>query len=138
MIDTALTTLIKSKAASLGDRVAPSNAVIPGQTMPRLLFTRIGGPRIHTDDGKASLVKARYQLDIFADTLATAHAIEQALSKSTTDNGLDGYSGTVDGTVIRRIYFPELPVSDVAGLKSVGANQTVCRLSTDVMIDFHE
>lgn len=132
MIDNALVSLIADVATALSGRIRPSSAIFPDSTMPRCRYTRISGPKIHTDDGVSSLVKGRYQLDINADTLTAADLLYRQIC------GLDGYSGTADSTVIQRIYIPETPTSSLENLRSEGANQSVCRLTFDLLVDFHE
>ena len=131
MIDVALTTLLKA-AAGAATRVTPSTETELVYTqLPRVIYSLIGLDRRYSDDGNAGLTQARYQLDIFADKASQARAVADAIRI-----GMDGHSGTTDGTKIERIYFDS--ENFAKGERIEGANRTVARYSQDMVVEYRE
>jgi hypothetical protein len=131
MIDVALTTLLRTPAGG-PTRVAPGTErvqVTPG-TLPRVIYTLIDTERDYTDDG-SGLVRATYQLDLFASTLSAATALAKAIRLA-----MDNYTGTVDSTPILRIYFQGERFSPAEQMP--GAQQTACRFVMTMFVDYRE
>lgn len=122
-----------------GLQAHPSTTSLAAGVFPRLLYTPVGGERTYTDDGVTGLHKGRYVIDVFGTTITQCQTIVDKLTKrasASPNPGLDDYAGTVDSTVIVRIYFPELPSITSGNVTREGANQTVCRMSLDLIVDY--
>jgi hypothetical protein len=78
----------------VGTRIYPM--VVPrNAAMPAIAYQQISGVREHTMTGPIGMVKARFQINCWAETYATADAIAEAVRKE-----LDGYSGVASDTWI--------------------------------------
>jgi hypothetical protein len=140
VIDNAIKQLIEQTAGP-GVEASPTSSTVQlkAAKLPRITFTALGGPRGYNDDGLDGLVTARYQLDVFALDVATCRElIARLTARSTaTPPGLDDFMGTVKGTAIVRISFPELPrAGDTVDLNGTGSNVAVSRLMQDAMITY--
>lgn len=142
MIDIAVTQLIAQASKLPPAQVTPSTEVRPlTQTLPRTAYTLIDNPRKYSDDGVLGLRVATYQLDTFGNSLADVRRVMLSIA-ARADNtdpaarGLDGFTGTVDTTFIRRIYFG----SEHTGTGAVDPGQTraVARGTIDMMVVYRE
>lgn len=132
MIDAAITNLLKQHAGC-GDRVySGGEKVEVTRDLPKVIYTYLGGPRLYSDDGNVGLVKGRYQLDAFAVRPTAAREILTNIRVA-----LDGYVGTVDGTKIDRIYFPDGAQMQKAE-QAVGQASTAAHYSEDMIVDYRE
>ena len=132
MLDTAIAQLLTTASALPAVQVRPATeSVRVTDGVTRILFTQIAGPRGYNDDGADGIVPARYQLDIFAPQLSVARTLAQTVLVA-----LDGYKGTVAGTRIDRIYFPDGRFS--AASVAPGANNTPARHTIELVIVHRE
>jgi len=74
--------------------VVPQNAAMPAVT-----YQQISGPRVHDMQGSVGLVRARFQVNCWAESYAKAKELAGAVRLA-----LDGYSGTVLQTTISVIH----------------------------------
>lgn len=133
MIDVALVTLLKLHAGAV-DRVYSGGEVVEvTRGLPKLVYTLLGdGDALYSDDGNAGLIKETCQLDAFA--------LQPSAARLMLDNirvALDGYSGTIDGTKIDRIYFESRPKMQKAE-QPVGQAATAARYTQDMIVDYRE
>lgn len=88
-------TFIQTQApitALVGENVHPVKLPqTPG--LPAVVFQKISRPRIYSHDGDSGLGNARYQFSAWAETLASAEAIRQALIDS-----FSGFNGVMGDT----------------------------------------
>lgn len=133
MIDVALRSLILTHASTLvEDRVQPSTeTVLVAEALPRVLYSLIDIDRSYTDSGRQGIAFARYQIDVYADKQSQARAVFDAIL-----NGLDGYRGTLDGTVILRVSFGGEKYA--AGEKVEGRNNTLARQVGELFIAYRD
>ena len=131
MIDVAITTLLRTPAGGT-NRVRPGSerVQITTSALPFVTDTLLSLRRDYTDDG-SGLVKARYQVDIYAATLTAARTIADAIR-----NTLDDYVGTVDATPIKRIYFDDEAFDGAT--QNPGAQQVAVRYRMDMLVDYRE
>lgn len=131
MIDVALHSLI-AQHAGVSTRVTPSTeTVFVSKDLPRVVYTLIDTVRTYSDKGNSGLVRARYQLDIFAAKVTEARAVADALRI-----GLESYAGTTDDTKVDRIYFDSEQFAK--GDRVEGANQITARFSQDLIVVYRE
>lgn len=99
-IENAMYTLL-----SVGSPSTPAEArVYPVKapqhpTLPFLIYTKISAPRLYHLAGQTRLVRARFQVDCWAETYAGAVALAEAVRGL-----LSGFRGTVAGVVIGAVY----------------------------------
>ena len=140
MIDDVVNTLLRSISGI--DRVTPPNQIVSvTEALPRIVYTPTGGDRDYSDDGPVGIVTAAYQVDVFADTSRTARATLDKLARAAAaalaeDRGLDGYSGTVDGLKIQRIYFPDQIQTGTVDLQA-GKNTRLARLHREMRVAYY-
>jgi hypothetical protein len=107
-LKTALVTFTQQSAsifALLGNRVTVDH-VPDGQDYPHAVLTQVGSAPKYTHDKRVTGRKVKLQLDIFAETLASADACQDAI-----ETALSGYAGML-GTVTVGYVF----VADLSGL----------------------
>ncbi len=132
MIDVAIVTLLKQHAGVESRVFSGGETVEVNRGLPKVLYTYIGGPRDYSDDGADGIVEGRYQLDVFAIRPTDARTIANVIRA-----GLDGYSGTINGTAIDRIHFPEDAVMQKPE-QPVGQSATAARYSQDMIVNYRE
>lgn len=142
MIDTALTTLIASTSGIAPDCITPGTDIVNlgDETLPRLAYTQLPSGRTYTDSGAIGVRTGNYQLDIFATSLTDAKAKAAAMMRpanatAPADRGLDGYRGTVDSTLIQRIWFPNELRHETTPVRD-GQNTAIVRVSVDLNVSF--
>lgn len=90
-------------AALVGTRVYPVK--LPQKVVyPAIVFTKLGGPRAHSQDGSSGFVQGLFAFDCWADTNAVASAVEKALKDT-----LDGYRDVHTGGLINAAFANEAP-----------------------------
>lgn len=131
MIDIALVSLLRLHAGA-GQRVNPSSETFQiADELPRVVYTLIDVQRDYTDDGSTGLATGRYQLDIFASTVTAARNVADAIRI-----GMDGYTGTIDGTAILRVWFDSERFGQE--LRDEKSKKTIARYVLDVFVAYRE
>ncbi len=129
MIDNAITSLLKQYA----DRVYPSTEIVKVTSgLPKVIYSQIDGERRYCDAGDINLTQAIFQLDIFGEYPSAARSLAKTIRE-----GLDGYSGTVDSTRIKRIYFPNGERFE-RGERAEGENKTVARFIQQMTVEYRD
>jgi hypothetical protein len=135
MIDHALTSLLIEHAGCDNRVYTGGDRVEVLRDLPKVLYTQVSLVRPYCDDGSIGLVKARFQIDIFAATPPAARAIADNIRI-----GLDGFAGTVgsslDPVKILRIYFDDEQMGKADGV--VGQPRTAARWVQEMIIDYVE
>lgn len=130
-IEATITTLLRTPMGAT-NRVTPGTELVMlnDGILPRCVYTLISLSRDYDDDG-SGLVKALFQLDIYAKTLAEARTKADAIRIE-----LDGYKSSADPTPILRIYFTDEQF--IAGTQLPGSQQTIARFQMDMNVDYIE
>ena len=84
--------------ALVGTRIHAMRAP-KSSTLPRVVFNVIDEPRRPHMTGASGLVVPRFQIDVYASSSPGAHAVKEAIR-----NLLDGFSGTLTGVVVKRVF----------------------------------
>lgn len=111
-IEKALCTILNRAEAVtniIGTSIYPL-VLSPDAVLPALVYQQIAGPRDHVTAGPSGLASPRFQITCWAATYGKADELADAVRQT-----LDGYSGTVDGVVIRVIHL--LDESDMPGTR---------------------
>jgi hypothetical protein len=86
-----------SVAAIVGTRVFPGSRP-QASALPALVFNRISGAPVYTDDGEAGLAESRIQIDCWAETYSVSKALASAVKAS-----LSGFVGASSGVTVQNI-----------------------------------
>ena len=89
--------------ALVGTRIYPRR-LPQNHTLPALVYSLISAPRELNHSGAESLVTARVQVTAHASTYAVAKSVQNAVQSRA-----DGYSGTVGGVVVDKVYTEDGP-----------------------------
>lgn len=94
LIETAIQSALSADAgvaALVGDRIYYTRA-IQDTAKPYIVFSKVGGVRMHTHQGAAGLVHARFQFSAFAETYIAAKNVQVEVQ-----DVLQGFQGTLGG-----------------------------------------
>ena len=117
----------------IGDRITPQQAR-QKSPYPRVTYLRVSRTPVNHLKGPSGEVGARIQLDVWAEDHATANDVAALLSRSFADGGLDGYSGTVGGYKVSRLWLSD--EQDFFEPPQDGRDIGIYRVSQDWMIWF--
>ena len=83
--------------AIVGTRVHPGS-VPQGTALPAIVFNRVDGAPLYSDDGEAGLETERVQIDCWSDSYSEAKRLARAVRAS-----LSAFAGTVAGVAFQNI-----------------------------------
>lgn len=99
-IEKAIVSILSNASAVtgiVGSRIFPLFVPQPAKdNLPAITYQQISGPRDHVMSGPTGLVNARFQINCWSKTYKGLREFANAVRTT-----LDGYSGTVLGTVIQ-------------------------------------
>jgi hypothetical protein len=118
-IEEVLKTTLKAQVTLVSGRVT-AKSLSEGNLMPALTFHRLApGESLNTHAGKSGLVKATFQIVVWAKTYDFAKAVYTQL-----DQEINGYRGTWSGVKIHYCFLDN-PLDDTD--TTLGAHKVICK-----------
>jgi hypothetical protein len=118
-IEEVLKTTLKAQVTLVSERVT-AKSLAEGNVMPALTFQRLApGEALSTHAGMSGLVKATFQIVVWAKTYDFAKAVYTQL-----DLVLNGFRGTWQGVKIHYCFLDN-PIDDTD--TTLGAHKVICK-----------